>query len=333
MPRTYINQLDPTQRVEGVYAIQNCQLGRTKQDKPFLKCLIADKTGRTPGRMWNATEELFATLPTDGFVWIEGQVQPYQGEMQIIIQRIDPYEPTDSEMIELLPATKHNINQMFLEVTRLLGTIENPALKAISERYLEDGDLMDKFCQAPAAQTLHHAYLGGLLEHTLQLMRLADAICPLYPQINRDIVLMGLFLHDLGKTSELSWRTGFSYSTDGQLVGHIARGLVWLQDKIRLCENPDHPDIDPVTIPEPIKLTLEHIILSHHGTPEFGALKIPATPEAILINQIDNIDAKANMSLAATRDPDANTAELGGEFTEKIWALDTKLYRVDPTQA
>lgn len=325
---TYIRDLAASQFVDGVYSVQNCQLGQTKTGKPYIKCLIADKTGRTPGRMWNANEELFAKLPTDGFVWIEGQTQPYQGEMQIIIQTIRPHEPTEQELRELLPATRYNVDEMFAEVVRLLGEIEHPAIKALAETYLSDGTLMDHFCQAPAAMTLHHAYLGGLLEHTLSLMRLAQSVLPLYPQVNRDIVMMGLFLHDLGKCKELFWREGFGYTDEGQLIGHIAQGCLWLQEKAEQCANdPERP----VKVPRAILNVLHHIILSHHGQPEYGALKIPSTPEAILVSNLDNLDAKMNMALAETRDPDGKTPLDGGHFTEKVWALGTKLYRPDPT--
>lgn len=326
--RVYIADLDAAQLVEGVFAVQNCQLGQTRSGKPYIKCLLADKTGRTPGRMWNATEELYQSLPTDGFVMIQGQTQPYQGEMQIIINQIHPHEPTDQELHELLPSTKHDVDEMFAQVLRIMQTIENEHLKNLADRYFEDGRLMGKFCQAPAAMTLHHAYLGGLLEHTLGLLRLADRILPLYPQLNRDIVLFGLFLHDLGKTAELTWERGFGYSDDGHLIGHITRGAVWLEEKAKACAEMGH------AIPTPLLRALEHIILSHHGQPEFGAVKLPATPEAIAVANMDNLDAKLNMALAATRDDAAapgKGAELGGHFTEKIWALGTRLYRPDPT--
>lgn len=324
-PRRYIRDLEANGFVDGPYSIQNAQLGQTKNGKPFLKCLIADKTGRTPGRMWNITEDQFHELPTNGFVWIESQVQPYQGEMQLILQKVRTYEPSTDELTELLPSTRHSIDEMFGEVVRLMSNLEHPALKALAETYLGDGDLMDRFCQAPAAQTLHHAYLGGLLEHTASLLRAADALLPLYPQLNRDIVLMGLFLHDLGKCYELKWKTGFGYTTDGQLVGHIARGVLMLEEKAATCAN--DPD-EPVAVPQPILAVLGHIILSHHGTPEFGALKIPATPEAIFISNLDNLDAKMNLAIGEARNPDKPG---DAEFTEKIWALDTRLYKPDPT--
>ncbi len=329
--RTYIRDLQANQYADGVFAIQNAQLGMTKNGKPFLKCLLADRSGRTPARMWSITEEHFATLPTDGFVWIAGQTQPYQGEMQIIVQEIRAHEPTDRELSDLLPSTEGDIDQMFTEVLGLLQTLEHPAVRSLADRYLEDPALMGRFCQAPAAMTLHHAYLGGLLEHTLGLMKAAEALLPLYPRLNRDIVLMGLFLHDMGKCEELTWMRGFGYSEDGQLVGHIARGAILLEQKAKACEDPELGEA-ALKVPGPILRVLTHIILSHHGVPEFGALKIPATPEAIFVSSLDNLDAKLNMALSETRPTTPGpAADLAGHFTEKIWALGTKLYKPDPT--
>lgn len=329
--RITIDNLQAAQNLAGVYAVQNLQLGKTKAGKPYLKMLIGDKTGRTPGRMWSATEELYQSLPTDGFVYLEGQTQPYQGEMQIIVHVIRAHDPSERELMELLPATKHDVDEMFAQVLTLLQSVQSPALKCLIDRYLEDGELMQKFCQAPAAQTLHHAYLGGLLEHTLSLMTLADKMIGHYEHLSRDIVLMGLFLHDLGKCTELTWMEGFGYSTDGQLVGHIGRGVVMLNEKCKACEDEELGDA-ATPIPGELRMVLEHIILSHHGVPEFGALKLPATPEAIFISNLDNLDAKMNMALdAAARDKLTQGPDLGSDFTEKVWALGTKVYRPDPS--
>jgi len=184
---------------------------------------------------------------------------------------------------------------------------------------------MDAFKQAPAAKSMHHAYLGGLLEHTLNLLKLADLICPLYPKINRDLVMMGLFLHDLGKTRELVYDRAFAYSDRGELIGHIVDGAIMLHDKAqKVMTNAG------LRLPHGLLTVLQHIILSHHGQLEFGAAKVPATPEAILVSQLDNLDAKTTMALAAARPDNPPAFDVGGNFTEKQWALDTKLYRPDP---
>lgn len=322
--RRYIKDLNPTERIRGIFSIANAQLGKTRQDKPYLRCIVGDRTGELPARMWSIDEATFRRLPTDGFAYLEGETQPYQGELQLIIHTIEPADPSPEEMKDLLPCTKRDIGAMFQEVTELLGTLKHPAMKALAKAYLEDAYLMDAFRQAPAAKSMHHAYLGGLLEHTLTLMQLANLICPLYPKINRDIVLLGLFLHDLGKTRELIYDRAFGYSDRGELIGHIVEGAVMLHDKAQQVMREQG-----IRMPAGAVTVLQHIIISHHGVPEFGAAKIPATPEAILVSQLDNLDAKTTMALAAAR-PDRPASEFNGNFTEKQWSLDTKLYRPDP---
>ena len=324
--RTYINQLRDAERVEGAFSISNAQLGTTQKGKPYLRCLLGDKTGQVAGRMWSIEEAVYRRLPTDGFVWMEGETQAYQGELQIIVHTIQPLEPTPDQLRELMPASARDPMEMFAEVRALLGTIEHPAMRALAEVYLEDEHLMDAFRVAPAAMKLHHAYLGGLVEHTLGLLKLADVVCPLYPKVSRDLVMMGLFLHDLGKTRELAWDKGFSYTDRGQLVGHIVEGAMMLQDKAHLLIREKG-----VRLPPGALTVLQHIILSHHGEPEYGAAKVPATPEAILVNLLDNIDAKMWISLDAARPDRAPGLDLGGNFTEKQWAINgVRLYKPDP---
>jgi 3'-5' exoribonuclease len=229
--RQYIADLELNARFSGTFSIANAQLGVTKNGDHYLACLLGDKTGNAPARRWNMSEEAFRELPTDGFVRAEGRTQPFKGELQLIVERIEPATPTDEDLAELLPSSARPATEMFDELATLLGTVEHPALKALIELYLEDEQLMSRFRQAPAAKQMHHAYIGGLLEHTLQLCHLADRVCPLYPKVNRDVVIVGLFLHDLGKTRELAWDGAFSYTDRGELVGHIVEGAIMLHDK------------------------------------------------------------------------------------------------------
>ncbi len=323
--RKFIRDLGTPEFVRGLFSIANAQLGQTRQGKPYLKCIVGDKTGEMPARMWTIEEPTFRRLPTDGFVYLEGETQAYQGDVQLIIHTIEPAEPNAEQMRELLPCTTRDIDEMFREVERLLATLQHPAAKALAQTYLSDAHLMDGFKRAPAAKSMHHAWLGGLLEHTMTLMQIADAICPIYPKVNRDIIMLGLFLHDLGKTRELVYDRAFGYSDRGELIGHIVDGAIMLHDKAQIVMR-EHG----MRLPPGLLTVLQHIILSHHGQPEFGAAKVPMTPEAIMINLIDNLDAKTVMALAATRDERGPKAESPGSFTEKLWALNTKLFKRDP---
>lgn len=323
---TEIRSLTPNMYVDGTYSVLNPQVGTTRGGKPFLKGIVRDASGECNIRQWTVDENTVHEVGSTGFVWLAGHTQEYNGQMQIIVEQIRPVEVSPEDLRRLLPATKYDVDEMFSEVSELLGTLKHPAIKALAAAYLEDDRLMSRFKEAPAAASIHHAWIGGLLEHTLQLLRLAERILPLYPELNRDIVLMGLFLHDLGKTAELTWEKGFNYTTQGNLIGHVVIGTLWLERKIRAVASDDGP-----VLPARAHLALSHIILSHHNEPEFGAPKRPSTPEAILVALLDNLDAKTAMALQhAGRDRDDEAAAARGEFTDKIWALDTRLFKPDP---
>jgi 3'-5' exoribonuclease len=202
-------------------------------------------------------------------------------------------------------------------------SIQNRHLAALVHAYLDDEELMNNFCKAPAAMTMHHAYVGGLLEHTLNAMEVADAVCKFYPKLNRDLVVAGIFLHDMAKTWELSYDCAFGYTDGGQLVGHIVKAAIWVEDKAAKAEQ-----ILGEPIPRPLIDVLQHIILSHHGEPEFGAARIPSTPEAIAVHVIENLDAKLMMALAMTR---GDVVE--GNWTEYLKAFNGRLYRPDVAPA
>jgi 3'-5' exoribonuclease len=265
-----------------------------------------------------------AVVSATGFVRVAGHTQVYNGQVQLILEQIAAAEVTADEMRRLLPTTRFDIGQMFAELTGIMRSLKHPAMRALVEAYLTDEPLMAQFRQAPAAMNLHHAWIGGLLEHTLQLLKLAELMLPLYPQLNRDLVLAGLFLHDLGKTQELTWEKGFDYTTDGNLVGHVVRGAIWLQFKAAAAARQSGQ-----RLPADALRVLQHIVISHHGAPEYGAAKHPATPEALFVAHLDNLDAKTSMALSCVR-RDEPIGEQGGAFTDRVWALSTKLYAPDP---
>ncbi len=320
-----IRNLRPNEYIDGVYAVVNPQLGMTRAGKPFLKCLLRDATGECPARQWTVDESVVSEIGSTGFVWIAGHTQLYDEKIQVILEQIRPVTVDDEAIQRLLPSSSRDLDEMFEEVRSVLGTLEHSGMRALAEAYLTDEKLMNKFRHAPAAVSLHHAWIGGLLEHTSQLLRLADSMLPLYPQLNRDLVLVGLFLHDLAKTSELSWEKGFEYTTLGNLMGHVVLGSLLLERKLREVVTSSGAEV-----PARARVVLHHIILSHHNEPEFGAAKRPSTPEAIFVSMLDNLDAKTSMALAQTRGDTGPDAESTAEFTEKVWALDTRLYRPDP---
>src|SRR6185503_12860581 len=203
--------LPPNSYVDGVYALYNPQIGATRAGKPFLKCLLRDASGEVAARQWTFDDTMFDDIKSTGFVWIAGRTELYNGQPQMVIEQIRSVQVTPDQIASLLPATSKDIDLMFSELSAILRSLSHPAMLALAEAYLADEEMMAKFRMAPAAMNLHHAWIGGLLEHTLQLVKLAENMLPLYPALNRDIVLMGLFLHDLGKTAELTWEKGFDY--------------------------------------------------------------------------------------------------------------------------
>ncbi len=324
---TDIRTFPPNGYVEGVYSIVNPQLGTTRAGKSYLKCILRDATGEVVSRHWSFDESQFEEISAAGFVWAAGHTQVYNGQIQFIIEQVRAVEVDDEDLASLLPAAARNVDEMFAEVRGILATLAHPAMKGLADAYLADEELMADFRRCPAAVLLHHAYLGGLLEHTLQLLKLADAMLPLYAMLNRDLVLMGLFLHDMGKTAELTWARGFDYTTDGNLIGHCVRGTIWLQVKAAIAAKQSGQRLPPDAL-----RVLQHIILSHHGELEHGAVKVPSTPEAVFVAMLDNLDARTAMALAHTRPEQAPAADVPGDFTDRVWALGTRLYRRDPLE-
>jgi 3'-5' exoribonuclease len=322
-PHVPLDHVRPHTYVDGVYSLVNPQLGTAKNGKHFLKALVRDASMEVPIRQWTFDEAMLGEVARTGFVWIGGQAQEYNGQVQIVVDTIKAVEPTADDLLRLVPSTHHDIASMYDEVCRLLRSMQHPGMRALAESYLGNETLMERFRRAPAAVTVHHAWIGGLLEHTLQLMRLAESMLPLYPALNRDIVLMGLFLHDLGKTTELEWERGFHYTAEGNLIGHTVKGVIMLSALAAKSARETGQRVPPEAL-----LVLQHILISHHGSLEFGAVKVPSTPEAIFVAMLDNLDAKTAVALHAAQRH--KPIEPGQEFTDRVWSLDTRLFRPDP---
>jgi len=330
MPRLYLRDASSGDIVDDVYVLTNKQFAAASTGKYYIKAFVSDASGQLVARMWNTTREIFNWLPDSGFVKVRGRIENYQSNLQFIIESVGPALDGSYDVADLVAHTRKDIPEMCRQLHGALGSIRNRHLKALIEAYTDDRQLMDNFCKAPAAMSFHHAYLGGLLEHTLNAMQVADAIMPFYPGLNRDLVVAGIFLHDIAKTWELCYDCAFGYTDSGQLVGHIVKSAIWVEHKAREAASKIGEPI-----PQDLVDVMQHIILAHHGTHEFGSPRTPSTPEAIAVHQIENMDAKLMMSLGATRDltgegmPPANE----GNWTEYMKAFSGKLYRPDVAPA
>jgi len=316
MAHKFVDQIEPGEAIDDIYLVTQPILRSTTRGDPYIAMFLSDRTGQLNGRMWQASEALYKSLPKPGFVHIQGKSELYQNKLQIIINNISVIDPGKIRLEDFLARTDKDTGKMFEQVKQITSRIQNPQLKALVEEFLADTELMEKFCNGPGGVKLHHNYLGGLLEHTLNMLRAAAAILPLYPEVQADLVLTGIFLHDIGKTRELSYDMAFSYTDSGQLLGHITQSMLMVNQKADSLAARGRP------VDKPILDALGHIILSHHGKYEFGSPKLPATPEALMVYYIDDLDAKINQV----------TAAIGDEKSDSSWtawqnALQTRLYR------
>ncbi|MCG3138386.1 MAG: 3'-5' exoribonuclease YhaM [Phycisphaerae bacterium] len=321
MTHRYINDMGPGETViNQVFMIASKDLRTTSNGSLYIHTVLADKTGQIPARMWQATESHYKLLPEGGFVQLRGRTESYKGHLQFIIEGINVINEKDVNVADFLPTTERNIPEMWTKVRTIMESIKDHDLLALVKCFIDDPQLAANFQRSPAAITMHHAYVGGLLEHTLNLLELAQLVIPRYPELSLDLVLAGLFLHDIGKTQELKYDTNFSYSDQGQLVGHIVMSVMWIEEKVRQAEK-----ITGRKFPDEKKWALQHLVLSHHGQYEYGSPKLPATPEAIAVHYLDNLDAKLQQALkiiAADNDEESN-------WTAYLPALETKLYKRD----
>lgn len=288
MAHKFINEINPGETVDDIYMLKDPVLRSTTRGDLYIAAFVCDKTGQINGRMWQATESVYKSLSNGGFVHINGRSELYQNQLQVIINNATVVDTSDVKLDDFLNRTDKDVNKLFEEIRDVLKKVKNEQLKAIINEFLADEDLMIRFRKAPAATAIHHNYIGGLIEHTHNMLRVALAILDFYPRLQKDLVLTGVFLHDMGKTEELSYDTSFSYTDSGQLLGHISKGLVMLNRKADMLA------ASGKQINEEIFAALGHIILSHHGQYEFGSPKLPATAEAFMVNLLDEIDAKMN---------------------------------------
>jgi 3'-5' exoribonuclease len=296
MKNQFIMDIRAGDRVDDIFVLSEKILSQKRDGSNFLNVTLSDKTGTIKGVVWDNVDQIAAGITSGDFAYVNGSVGDYQGALQVVIKIMDPFPPDRIDPTDFLPKTSRDIEVMFERLLKRTDSIKADYLKALIDAFFKDIEFVNKFKTAPAAKKMHHAYIGGLLEHTLSMASLADKIAGHYSGINRDLLLTGTILHDIGKIDEFEYRFKIDYSDKGRLLNHIVIGIKMVDDKLSEIQH----------FPEDQMLLLKHMIVSHHGTREFGSPEPPKTIEAVLLNYIDEIDSKVNAirDFIASEDPD-----------------------------
>lgn len=312
MKPTFVANLTPRTPVDSTFLVQSKERKIASNGNAYLDLDLRDSSGVIGAKLWDS-DRFNLDFEVDEVVKVVGQVEEYRGTPQIRIRAISKCAPEEVDLLDYFPRTRRNPEEMYAALLERLRGMPEGALRSLLLAVIEDPGIVEKFKLAPAATSFHHAYLGGLLEHVSSLLELGDRVCDHYPALDRNLVLAGLVLHDLGKIEELSFTRGFRYSTRGQLLGHIAMALEIVRDKMQAI-----PEFPPS-----LKDQVEHIILSHHGRLEFGSPKEPMFPEALVVHYLDDLDSKLE-SMRAQYEADKDRA---GDWTARNPALKRELLK------
>lgn len=284
MTKKYIAQIKDRDPVDAVFLVKEKIMSMAKNGKPYLTLKLMDKSGELDAKVWDNADEVGALFDKNDFLGVRGKASVYLGKMQLIISELKRVPEEEVALADFLPETERDINLMVEELKLLVDSIADPHLKALLEAFFRDPELLALYRVAPAAKGMHHVYLGGLLEHSLAVAKLVDALIPLYQGLNRDLLIAGALLHDIGKVREMTYLRSFDYSDEGKLIGHITIGVEMLQERI----------VGIAGFPAELAMLLKHMLLSHHGQYEYGSPKRPKTVEATILNYLDDLDSKIN---------------------------------------
>ena len=312
MKDSFVTSLSPEDAVQTTFLIQSKERKIARNGNPYLDLELRDATGVIRAKLWDC-DRYPQEFDVDDVVRVMGQVEDFQGTPQIRLRKISRCPPEEVDLRDYFPRSSRDPEEMYAALLARVRELPPGPVRTLILAVLEDQEIAGQFKLAPAAMSYHHAYLGGLVEHVLSLVELAEQVCAHYTSLRKDLVVAGLVLHDLGKIEELSYTGAFRYTTRGKLVGHISIGLEIVRGKMK--EIPDFP--------ADLKAQLEHIILSHHGQLEFGSPKEPMFPEALVVHYLDDLDSKL-ASMRAQYDADK---ERPGEWTGRNPALKRELLK------
>jgi 3'-5' exoribonuclease len=302
------------QAIVAFFAVTTKQLRSRKDGGQYLAVTLADRTGQIESRMWDNFAEIAAGFEQGDVVKIRAEVCRFNGRFQLNLEKLRRATPDEFEMADYVPHTRKDVEELWSTLIRSVDGFSNPWLQALVRSFLEDPVIAAAFREAPAAKSLHHAWMGGLLEHVVSLMGIAELAAQHYPEINRDLLFTGVILHDIGKLQELRWGMTFDYTLEGQLVGHIAIAIGMIEKKLAAM-----PEFPPT-----LRILVEHLVLSHHGRLEFGSPKLPMIPEAVLLHYLDDLDAKMHTMRSEFERHEAQGAE-PGDMTDWVRSMERPL--------
>jgi 3'-5' exoribonuclease len=316
MKDIFVADLQANQAITTIFLVKSKEVKSKKTGESYLSLTLADKSGDLDAKMWDNVEDVEETFGRDDFVKVKGLVQVYRNKTQLTVHKLRRCQDEEVDFADYFPKTSKDVEAMFEELVGMADGLGNPYLRDLLMSILLDEDLSTHFKQAPAAKSLHHAWLGGLLEHTLSLCKLCRLISQHYEGLDSDLLLTGAILHDIGKTQELSYARSFSYTNEGQLLGHMILELDLVNQKIAGIQE----------FPPELKMFIQHMIISHHGEYEFGSPKLPMFPEALVLHCLDNLDSKLEaMKMVLKSDPN-----LEGDWTGYNHMFGRPLFKRNP---
>jgi 3'-5' exoribonuclease len=301
MKAPFVRELKPDEVSTAVFLVSTKEVRQKRTGEPYLSLVLSDRTGEIDSKMWDNVAEIIETFDRDDFVKVKGLMQLYNNRPQFTIHKLRKVEDSDVDFRDFFPASQHDPGAMWAELRAIVSGIAGDHIRGLLNAFLDDPEIAVRYRVAPAAKSIHHAFRSGLLEHVLSLLKLAKLVGGHYGalqpgSVDVDLLTAGIVLHDIGKIYELSYDRGFSYSPEGQLLGHIAIAIRMIADKLHAL-----PDF-----PVELRNLIEHMVLSHHGQLEFGSPKIPIFPEALLLHYLDDMDSKMEcMRVQIDRDPQA----------------------------
>ncbi|MCC6264507.1 MAG: HD domain-containing protein [Bryobacterales bacterium] len=313
--KTFVKDLQPNQIARSNFLVQSKEVRQKKSGEPFLSLTIGDKSGDIDAKMWDNVADVVELFGVGDFVRVKGVMSLYNGRPQFTIHSIERMDEREVHLPDFFAASARDPEEMLAELMGIVEALRDPHLKALLLAFFNDPSIRERYKKAPAAKQIHHAFLGGLIEHVLSLCALAKTVGPHYPVVNLDLLLTGIILHDIGKIEELTYERSLGYSDVGQLLGHIAIGVRFLHDKLR--EVPGFPS--------GLAVLVEHMILSHHGKLEFGSPKVPVFPEALLLSYLDDLDSKMEC-MRAQLERDERTE---GSFSAYNYAMERTFLKKD----